>query len=108
PQANQWMTPQVPVHSGAASTLTVQEKLGGISPAGRRPGTGRTVMSGLVLRLALKLGRGPEALAKLIPEDTIRRTKFPVQEHLEADGSVEFSHPPGIIEGVRGTHSVGV
>ena len=107
PEANQWMAP-IPVHSGAASTLTVQEKRSETLPAGKRPATARIVMSGLVLRLALRLGVSPEELAKRIPEDTVRRTKFPVQEHLISDGSIEFEHPPGIIEGVRGTHSVRV
>ncbi len=108
PETNAWMKPGiVSVHSGAASTLTVQERLSETSPAGRPLGIARTVMSGLVQRLAIRLGKSPDELAALIPDDTIRRTKFPVTEILTADGGIEFQHPSGIIEGARSTHVTG-
>lgn len=94
PAMNKWMQAD-PIHQGAASDASVQAK---------RSATARVTMSGLVQRLALRLGVSPESLAARIPEETIRRTKFPVVERMMPDGLIEFTTPSGIIEGVRGTH----
>lgn len=94
PETNAWINEGLLSSDPARRSAT--------SPRGRTRGTPRTVMSGLVQRLALRLERSPEDLAKVIPEDTINRTKFPVVERLAPDGKIEFSHDPGIVEGVRG------
>ena len=52
-----------------------------------------------VLRLARRLGKDPEKLAKSLPEDTVRRLKYPVLESRTADGKREFRHDLGISEG---------
>lgn len=58
-------------------------------------------MSGLVQRLARSQGLESQELAERIPDDTIRRTKYPVIEKLLPDGSIRFEADPGIIEGPR-------
>jgi len=61
-------------------------------------------MAAPLLRLAHRLGRSPEELARRIPPDTIRRLKYPVKESPgEVPGSVRFEHDLGIEEGVRST-----
>ncbi len=73
-----------------------------ISSAGRPPATSRTVLSAHVQRMAREAGENAEDLASRIPDDTIRRTKYPVHEIALDGGSIEFRHPDGVIEGVRG------
>lgn len=73
----------------------------GTSGAGRTRAGSRTAMSGIVQRLAVKLGKDPSELAKQIDPDVIRRTKFPVIEERLEDGTIRFKHDPGIIEGPR-------
>lgn len=74
-------------------------------PATERAGRTRagkpTAMSGIVQRLALKLGKDPVELAEKIDPDVIRRTKFPVIELVDEDGKITFKQDPGIIEGPR-------
>lgn len=95
PKANEWMEREG-VHS-PPSTVT--------SPASSRAskngkGPLRT-MSAQVQRLASRLGTNPDELAAKIPEDTLRRTKFPVLEIENDDGTRTFKHDPGIEEGRR-------
>jgi hypothetical protein len=47
-------------------------------------------MSASVLRLARRLGSNPDELAKDIPDDTLRRTKYGVIEEKMPDGSIKF------------------
>lgn len=56
-------------------------------------------MNQSVLRLADRLGVDADELAKRIPEDTLRRTKYPVIEHVNEDGTRSFDHDAGIHEG---------
>lgn len=46
----------------------------------------------MILRLAGRLGVDPDFLAERIPEDTIRRTKFPAIEIVNEDGTRSFRH----------------
>lgn len=103
PEMNDWMqSGLIPVHSGSANTVSDRVKPSEISLVGRKPGTVRTVLSAVVQRLARSEGISAEELAERIPDDTIRRTKYPVNERVLPDGSTLFEHPDGIIEGVRG------
>lgn len=61
-------------------------------------------MSGQVQRLARRIGADPDELAKKIPSDTLRRTKYPVIETVNADGTRSFRHDLGIEEGRRALH----
>lgn len=97
PETNSWM---VPTHEGLASSSSVQVKLSATSPAGRPLGIKRIVMSALIQRLARSLGASSTDLAESIPDDTIRRTKYPVREKSMLDGTTLFEHPEGIVEGV--------
>ena len=51
-------------------------------------------MSALALRLASRLGVDPDAMVKEWPDDTLRRTKTPVVEEPQEDGSVLYKHNP--------------
>lgn len=56
-------------------------------------------VSAQLMRLAQRLGRDPDELAKKIPADTVRRTKYPVIEVVNDDGTRSFKHDIGIHEG---------
>ena len=58
-------------------------------------------VSNQILRLAERTGADPDELAKKIPSDTIRRTKFPVFEELDTEGRRIFKHDPRITEDSR-------
>lgn len=77
PQANAWMDPAV-------------------APARLREITKGRQMSAFVMRLARRLGRDPDELASRMPPDTLRRTKYPVIERVNDDGSRTFEHDAGI------------
>lgn len=55
-----------------------------------------------LVRLASRLGRDADELAKKIPADTLKRTRYPVIEEKLPDGRRTFKDDPGIHEGVRG------
>lgn len=74
------------------------------SPADRPRATARIALSAHVQRLARSLDIPSEDLAERIPEDTIRRTKYPVTQRVLPDGTTLFEQDPGIIEGVRALH----
>jgi hypothetical protein len=72
-----------------------------VSALVRRPEKEQRRMSGQILRLAKRLRRDPDELAAEIPDDTLRRTKFPVIEEVGEDGRRTFRKDPQIIEGPR-------
>lgn len=49
-------------------------------------------MSGAVLRLARRMGADADELAKKYPDDTLRRTKYPVVEERQEDGTILYKH----------------
>jgi hypothetical protein len=61
---------------------------------------GREV-SGVILRLARRLGVDPDELTQKIPPDTLRRLKYPLLEQETEEGTRTFTHDPGIVEGRR-------
>ncbi len=54
-----------------------------------------------VQQLAAVLGFDSEQMAKRIPEDTLRRLKFPLVEQRQPDGTVAFQHDKGITNEVQ-------
>lgn len=54
--------------------------------------------SALLDRLARRLKTSPEALARGIPIDTLRRLKYPVVEVPQPDGTTLYRHDLGISE----------
>ena len=70
--------------------------------AGHGRGTRRTAQNApTVQALAARLGRSAEDVASSIPEDTLRRCKYPVIRIPHADGSVSYERDvaarPGLI-----------
>ena len=62
----------------------------------------RTAQAAHVQALAASLGVDAEELARRIPEDTLRRLKFPVLEQVDPESGLPvFKHDPGIIEDAR-------
>jgi hypothetical protein len=57
---------------------------------------GQRAMSAQVQRLAKRLDKDPDELAKKIPADTLRRTKYPVIEQVDEQGRRTFKHDTGI------------
>jgi len=57
-------------------------------------------MAAPLQRLAHRLGKTPEEMAKAIPADTLRRLKYPVIERRLPDGKLQFVHDLGIEEGI--------
>ncbi len=53
-----------------------------------------------VQQLAYRLGLDAETLAGKIPDDTLRRLKFPAIEQPQDDGTTAFKHDLGISQGV--------
>lgn len=68
----------------------------------RKDGTSRRAKSAAYVQdLARRLGSNADELAKRIPEDTLRRLKFPMLTHVNADGTRSFKHDLGIVEGAK-------
>lgn len=63
--------------------------------------TKRRAMSAQVQRLAKRLGTDPDELAKKLPADTLRRSKYPVIEIINEDGTRTYKHDLGIFDGPR-------
>jgi hypothetical protein len=62
----------------------------------------RTAQAAHVQALAARLSVPAEQLAEHIPEDTLRRLKYPVIEQTDPDnGLATFKHDPGIIQDGR-------
>lgn len=95
PEKNAWMERDGVTLSSDPERLSVT--------AVRGPGrtASRTVrnVSGQLMRLAQRLGVDPDELAKKIPADTVRRTKYPVIEVVNEDGTRSFKHDIGVTEG---------
>lgn len=76
-----------------------------IEPTDRRAGARQTApraQAAHLQALAARIGVDAEQLAARIPEDTLRRLKFPMFEHVEPDGTHRFKHDVGIIrDGLR-------
>lgn len=86
--ANKWMVTEGLASSGPEKpreTASAPEK--------------RTVTSAVVQGLARRLGKDPESLAKKLPQDTVRRTKYPSLISRDADGRLIFKHDPGVSHG---------
>lgn len=95
--ANSWMERE-------NVSSSVQERPAATGSRAQRPGAKRTVLSAFLQRLARALGVPAEELAKKIPDDTIRRTKFPVVIEQLEDGKYKFKYVPEVVEdGRRGT-----
>jgi hypothetical protein len=73
------------IATGGQSTESAQ-----LRPAEQK---GRRI-SALALRLAARLRVDPDELAASWPEDTLRRTKYPVVEEPQEDGSVLYKQNP--------------
>lgn len=75
--------------------LTGSEKPRETTPVARPKG--RSVSS-VLLRLARRMDADPDAMAERIPEDTLRRLKYPLLETINEDGTRSFKHDPLIAE----------
>ncbi len=98
PEANAWMAAEGVSCDREKPLVTAQPGRGvtasRISPPERRD------MSAQVQRLARRLAADPDELAKKISPDTLRRTKYPVLETVNPDGTRSFKHDSGISEGL--------
>ena len=88
PKANAWL------HSDQAKRSGTERAAHG-APGSR---IGRRALSSHVLRLAKRLGKTPEEIAERIPEDTLRRSKYPVLEIVNEDGTRTYKHDSGVSE----------
>lgn len=88
PKANAWMSSDPERRS-----VTVSADHGATASTTASP-----ALSATVIRLARRLGKTPEEVAAQIPEDTLRRTKYPVIETVNKDGTRSFEHDLGIQE----------
>lgn len=61
--------------------------------------------SAVLIRLAKKLGYDARALAASIPQDTLRRTRYPAIEQEQEDGASKFKHPHYSSQVTRGGSS---
>lgn len=92
PKANAWMEDR-----SDGSRRTAPTKPGSSQTSEKDRAFAR--QAGIIQRLALATGRDPNELAERIPEDTLRRLKFPVTTQVAADGSLTFKEPVVVIEG---------
>jgi hypothetical protein len=90
PEANLWFR-EAGISQGAAAGV----------PKTRKPE--KRKMSAALQRLALRLGKDPDEMAARIPEDTLRRLKYPVIERKTPDGKREYEHDLGIDSRARST-----
>lgn len=70
---------------------------------GAAPTAAREVKSpgAALVRVASRLGVPVEKLIEEIPADTVRRTRYPVREIPQRDGTTLYEHDLGIVEGRR-------
>lgn len=92
PKANAWMEDRSDGSRRTAPTSPASAPASGSARATAR-------QAGIIQRLALATGRDPNELADSIPEDTLRRLKFPVTTQVAQDGSLTFKEPAVVIEG---------
>lgn len=95
PETNRWLE-----ESGLSASMSPT------SPASSRAstsakGSSATKQAAQVQRLAKAQGLDAEELAKKIPEDTLRRLKFPVLEQKDANGLSTFKHDIGVVRDGR-------
>ena len=90
-KANSWMK---------GENLEVAEGLVAAVPKQVKP---ERRMAAQILRLARRLGKSPDEIAENLPDDTIRRLKYPVLEQRGRDGTRSFEHDLGIK--IDGRHS---
>ncbi len=69
------------------------------------PTTPKKDMSGTVQRLARRLGVSPSTLAETIPADTLRRTKYPVVEQENEDGTTSYLPVKQVVTAPRSSAS---
>lgn len=73
---------------------------GAVAHGATASATGQTAAPGPALvRLADRLRVRVEDLVRDIPEDTLRRTRYPVKEQPQPDGTTAYEHDLGIVEG---------
>lgn len=89
-----------PINEKANSWMD-EENLRPHREVAHRPRGSRRQMSAQIIRLADRLGVDPDELAARIPEDTIRRTKYPVIEQVDDHGRRSFRHDQQAHEGRR-------
>lgn len=95
PETNEWLTRDEDgvFHPKPGTTLaSYQDSKKGLAAAKQ---------AAQLQDLAERVGLDPEELAKRVPEDTIRRLKYPVIISTDDQGRQVFKHDPGIIQGER-------
>ena len=92
PRTNRWLGENAPSSQKPATPRG--SSLGSSTARGGSP----TKQAARVQALAATLGMDAEQLAARIPEDTLRRLKYPVLEHVDPEtGLPKFEHDRGII-----------
>lgn len=51
-----------------------------------------------LVRAADRLGKTVDELTRNIPPDTLRRTRYPVREQAQPDGTTLYEHDLGVVE----------
>lgn len=103
PETNSWLERD----ESGAFRLTAPTRPGSFHASARANDASRTRNAAKVQALAAKLGLDAEKLAQRIPEDTLRRLKFPMLEQTDPlTGLTSFKHDVGIVEGRKGLTAV--
>lgn len=96
PATNKWL------EEAEDSLQTAPTLPGSSSTSTRARATSGTKQAAMIQRLARVTGEDAEALAARIPEDTLRRLKYPVLEQVDPEtGLQKFEHDRGIIHDHR-------
>jgi hypothetical protein len=96
PQTNSWLSES---DDSSQNSATTRASSPGSSGA---PAVSHTEQAAKIQQLAASLGMDAEDLAKRIPEDTLRRLKFPAMEQTDpATGLSTFKHDVGIVRDHR-------
>lgn len=92
PRTNRWL------EESAASSQKPATTRGSSPGSAAVRGASPTKQAARVQALAATLGMDAEQLAARIPEDTLRRLKYPVLEHIDPEtGFPQFEHDRGIM-----------
>jgi hypothetical protein len=95
PEVNEWM-------SGRAGLSAPSGRAGSkATTTSSRASSPKRDMSAQLQRLAQRTQQNPDELAERIPADTLRRTKYPVLETVDAEGRRTFKHDIGITDNKR-------
>lgn len=70
-----------------------------VSTRATSPAVKRGAQAARIQALAARLGEDAEELASRIPDDTLRRLKYPVLVQPQEDGTTQFKHDLGVIRG---------